>query len=450
MYLTKLTLQNIRCFKGEHTISLSREVSEDPADWRNYAGWTVLTGRNGSGKTTALRAIVMGLMGSRIPAPYDSPLDWATMGETVAFIDLKAWLEQNEHAEYSIAGGRENKIFAQWTYSIERGIRNYGFGRSSLGRNLEYDKRIGPWGTDPKGFFLAAYGAKRRLGSPGEEIGDPLPVDRFNRVITLFDESATLTESIRWLRFHHLLRLEGHPESDTLITNTLRLLADGLLPDNNRVEEVNSKGLWITRDGVKLPIQQISDGYRAVVSLVVDLIRQLSGAFDDLRFVERDGRWVCELPGVVLIDEVDAHLHVEWQRRLGFWLTTHFPRIQFIVTSHSPFICQAASPKGLIRLPGPGEDRRIEHVPEHIFNGVVNGGIDEAVMSELFGLDSPRSDRAEALRDRVAALEIKVLKKTASEAELEEYKAKKALLPDDMDELADRSVRRLLHSRDAQ
>lgn len=447
MYLTKLTLQNIRCFKGEHTLSLSREVSEDPADWRNYAGWTVLTGRNGSGKTTALRAIVMGFLWSRIPNPYRSPSEWATRGISVA----KATIDMRIDSVDKVAQNRtildHYVVRSRWEYSDD-GSNNGGdmsWGRQGTDNILPL-----PWMTDPKGCFLAAYGAKRRLGSPGEEIGDPLPVDRFNRVITLFDESATLTESIRWLRFHHLLRLEKQAASDTLITNTLRLLADGLLPDNNTVEEVNSKGLWITRDGVKLPIQQISDGYRAVVSLVVDLIRQLSGAFDDLRFVERDGRWVCELPGVVLIDEVDAHLHVEWQRRIGFWLTTHFPRIQFIVTSHSPFICQAASPKGLIRLPGPGEDRRIEHVPEHIYNGVVNGGIDEAVMSELFGLDSPRSDRAEALRDRVAALEIKVLKKTASEAELEEYKATKALLPDDMDELADRSVRRLLHSRDAQ
>jgi hypothetical protein len=447
MYLTKLTLQNVRCFKGEHSISLSREVSSDPADWRNYAGWTVLTGRNGSGKTTALRAIVMGLLGDRLPSSYVLPLDWQTKKQIRSSVQITLQHDSADHGRNTVG---ETNVIQQWVYS-EEGV---GLGSHHSESKLDsYDsegKRVGPWRIDPKGFFLAAYGAKRRLGSPGEEIGDPLPVDRFNRVITLFDESATLTESIRWLRYHHLLRLEKQEASDTLIQHTIRLLADGLLPDNNRVEEVNYKGLLITRDGVKLPIQQISDGYRAVVSLVVDLIRQLSGAFDDLRFVERDGRWVCELPGVVLIDEVDAHLHVEWQRRIGFWLTAHFPRIQFIVTSHSPFICQAASPKGLIRLPGPGEDRRIEHVPEHIYNGVVNGGIDEAVMSELFGLDSPRSDRAEALRDHVAALEIKVLKKTASEAELEEYKAKKALLPDDMDELADRSVRRLLHSRDAQ
>ena len=48
--------------------------------------------------------------------------------------------------------------------------------------------------------------------------------------------------------------------------------------------------------------------------------------------------------GVVLIDEVDVHLHVSWQRSIGFWLKKHFPNVQFIVTTHSPFVCQAADP----------------------------------------------------------------------------------------------------------
>jgi predicted ATPase len=51
--------------------------------------------------------------------------------------------------------------------------------------------------------------------------------------------------------------------------------------------------------------------------------------------------------GVELIDEVDAHLHPEWQREVGFWLKRHFPKIQFLVTTHSPSICQAAAPNGL-------------------------------------------------------------------------------------------------------
>src|SRR5438132_1106565 len=63
---------------------------------------------------------------------------------------------------------------------------------------------------------------------------------------------------------------------------------------------------------------------------------------------------VFDFPGVVLIDEVDSHLHPEWQRQIGFWLKRHFPKMQFIVTTHSPLICQAADVKGLFHLPAPG------------------------------------------------------------------------------------------------
>ncbi|GHA10178.1 hypothetical protein GCM10010389_56740 [Streptomyces echinoruber] len=51
----------------------------------------------------------------------------------------------------------------------------------------------------------------------------------------------------------------------------------------------------------------------------------------------------------------DVGLHVSWRRRIGPWLTAHFPGLQLLVTTHSPYICQSADPGGLIRLPGPRE-----------------------------------------------------------------------------------------------
>ncbi|WP_437719812.1 AAA family ATPase [Sorangium sp. So ce861] len=106
--------------------------------------------------------------------------------------------------------------------------------------------------------------------------------------------------------------------------------------------------------------------------------------------------------GVVLIDEMDMHLHVAWQQRIGFWLKKHFRGIQFIVTTHSPFICQAADPKGLIRLPAPGGGERAEHMPDELLKIIVNGDADAAAMTALFGLEHTHS--AELLRARGASL----------------------------------------------
>src|SRR5436309_3243341 len=70
-----------------------------------------------------------------------------------------------------------------------------------------------------------------------------------------------------------------------------------------------------------------------MLSLSVDLLRWLTKAFPN----EPN---VMNCSGVVLIDELDTHLHPTWQREIGFWLREKFPNIQFIVGTHSPFLAQ--------------------------------------------------------------------------------------------------------------
>ncbi|MEU0339977.1 AAA family ATPase [Streptomyces bobili] len=128
-----------------------------------------------------------------------------------------------------------------------------------------------------------------------------------------------------------------------------------------------------------------------MAALVVDILKQFHDVFGaDLWESElweaRSGSIALMTPGVVIIDEIDAHLHISWQRRIGPWLTAHFPRIQFIVTTHSPYICQAADPGGLIRLPGVDEARPPEVIDQDLYDRVVYGSGDDAVLSDLFGL----------------------------------------------------------------
>ncbi|MCP2247956.1 AAA domain-containing protein, putative AbiEii toxin, Type IV TA system [Lentzea aerocolonigenes] len=155
-----------------------------------------------------------------------------------------------------------------------------------------------------------------------------------------------------------------------------------------------------------------------MTALVVDLLKQIHDAYGELQV---EGNAVTA-PGVVIIDEVDAHLHVSWQQRIGGWLKAHFPNIQFIVTTHSPYICQAADPGGLIRLPGPDEQLPPHVVDQDLYERVVYGSGDDAVLTELFGLDSPYSEQAEQLRTRLVDLEVKVLAGTADEQEVRQYR----------------------------
>lgn len=209
----------------------------------------------------------------------------------------------------------------------------------------------------------------------------------------------------------------------------LSVLGDELLPDGYHVEDVDSEGLWVARDGDRYPLREMSDGFRTVAALVVDLLKQIHDAFGDEAFGETGGGpSPLQVPGVVIIDEIEAHLHVTWQRRIGPWLTTHFPNIQFIVTTHSPYICQAADPGGLIRLPGVDENAAPEVVPEDLYERVVYGSGDDAVLSDLFGLDTPYSERAEHARAEFVSLESKVYEGDTSPDTVERYQELKHLL----------------------
>jgi hypothetical protein len=265
------------------------------------------------------------------------------------------------------------------------------------------------------------YGPFRRHSKPDVALRDSADV-RAAGFRTLFDEDATLVEGVSWLIGQHLLRLEGKAGAAELLETVLRLLGDGLLPDGFRICRVDSEGLWVARaDGREFPMRRMSDGYRTVGALVVDIVRRMHAAYGHVQVEEREDAPTLPYPGVVVIDEVDAHLHVSWQKKIGGWLKAHFPEIQFIVTTHSPYICQSADPGGLIRLPGPDEQEPPRVVGEDLYRRIVYGSGDDAVLSELFGLETPYSDEAERLRERLGELEGRVLDGVASEDEAAEY-----------------------------
>ncbi len=288
----------------------------------------------------------------------------------------------------------------------------------------------GPWGENPEGWMVAGYGPFRRLSSAASDAQRlMLGAGHISRLVSLFREDASLSESVRWLQEIYLRRLEKREGSQELEDLVLELLDDGLLPSEVRVKKVDSDGLWVEHQGVLLPLNQLSDGYRTVAALVLDIVRHLSDAYGTLESHRSDSGLSLPYPGVVLIDEIDAHLHVSWQQVIGFWLKTRFPQIQFIVSTHSPFVCQAADAQGLIRLPAPGEQAVAEHVDSELFLRVVNGTADEATLTDLFGLEQTHSKQSEELRRSVAVLEAKILRGDATKADQNSYDQLQLQLP---------------------
>lgn len=285
------------------------------------------------------------------------------------------------------------------------------------------------WSEASRGFFYAAYGPFRRLTGGGPETQRLMLAHMpLSRVVSLFREDVSLAESVRWLQELHFRGLEGRAGADGLVNGVISLLNDGLMPDEIQIENVNSEGLWTRQSGNSLPLQELSDGYRTVCSLVTDLVRNLASTFPDFRIETADGQPRVTHPGVVLIDEVDIHLHISWQRRIGPWLTAHFPNIQFLVTTHSPYVCQSASEGGLIRLPGVSEAGSPKQVDEQLYRRVVHGTGDDAVASELFGIDSLYQESTRRLRRALTSVEANIALGHASQEDRREYERLRAEL----------------------
>lgn len=436
MYIRKLQIENIRCF-GAADEGVDLDLTRPDG---SYAGWTVIAGRNGTGKTTLLRAISLSIVGPLVARNLqESFAGWIRKGAESALV--RTQMDYDIRDRFVGSGNIPAPPF--WT-----GLRwqsQPGGPEPSLeappGLNPRTRARIpdrGPWSDNPQGWFVAGYGPFRRLSGHASDAqrlmsGPP----RIARLVSLFREDASLTEAIEWLReiYFRQLDLERREKGSEVLAlfnlqmAVLELLDDGLLPDGAQVERFDADGLWIRRDNVVLPLMELSDGYRTMIALVFDLVSQLHRCFGELTLQKRDGRVFLPYRGVALIDEIDTHLHVSWQQRIGFWLKEHFPGIQFIVTTHSPFICQAADPNGLIRLRAPGDDKATGQVREALYYTIVNGGADDAVLTELFGLEHPHSDAAERLREQVSELEALVLEGKATPKQKRELERLEAQLP---------------------
>src|SRR5262249_4152028 len=146
----------------------------------------------------------------------------------------------------------------------------------------------------------------------------------------------------------------------------------------------------------EVPVLDLSDGYRSFLALVIDILRHLEGSGDLPRSVEEEeGGPRIDTEGVILIDEVDAHLHPSWQREIGFRLRRVVPGIHVIVTSHSPFVAQAASDGGLFVLQSAGPEGMVE--AQQPLDSVKGWRVDQILTSPLFGLDATRDEETESL-----------------------------------------------------
>jgi hypothetical protein len=403
-----------------------------------YPGWTVIAGRNGAGKSTFLKAIALSISGTTSArALQESFQGWIRSGSASATVATQLAFEPYDRFERT---GRL-PVSTFWTGLKWEGAADQEptLTEYQLNKKMKQTPERGPWSEEPKGWFVAGYGPFRRLtGHASDAQRLMIGPSHVPRLVSLFREDASLVEAAQWLKDVYLRRLEKKPGADVLESNTIALLNDGMLPDGVKIERVDSDGLWVRKEAAILPLRDLSDGYRTSIALVLDLIRHMHRVYGDFHVENKtetteDGNQatylVAPYPGVVLIDEIDVHLHITWQQRIGYWLKKRFPRIQFIVSSHSPFVCQAADPGGLIRLATPGEEVPAQVASPSLHKRVILGTAEEAVMSDLFGVESTRSPDSQRLISELSKLEALALRGKATEEDRRRMKQLQLELP---------------------
>jgi len=167
-----------------------------------------------------------------------------------------------------------------------------------------------------------------------------------------------------------------------------------------------------------VPVRQLGYGYRTMVAWIVDfasrMVERYPGSPDPLAE-----------PAVVLVDEIDLHLHPRWQRELIGFLTERFPNTQFVATAHSPLIVQAASGANIALLKREGDHIVIENNPETIRGW----SLDQILTSDLYGLETARPPDTEKLMLRRKELLTKPRLTKADKKKLEDIEAKLGPIP---------------------
>jgi len=413
MYIKRVVLENLRGFR-------QLDFDFERPD-HGYAGWAVITGDNAAGKTAVLKAIALALVGTDTARALQPSLQgWVRRGASEAVMAVE--IVAGEADKFGQGRRYEHPFWSELKLSTVPGPE-VTLSVVDKHKNKGKGPKHGPWAENPTGWYAVGYGPFRRLyGASPDAQRMMVGPSRVARFATMFREDATLGECEIWLKDLHVKKLEGREKEARTLDSVLRLLNDDFLRNGLRIEKVDSEGLWL-RDAsnIVLPLADMSEGYRAALALLVDMIRHMVGVYGPDGLVkEVQGHQIVPHNGIVLIDEIDSHLHPEWQRQIGFWLKERFPNIQFVVTTHSAMICQAADENLIYHLPPPGDQSEPIRIQGEDYKKIIRSKPDEIFVSPAFRMEHTRSPRAVKARRKFAELQAKEHAGVLSETEKRE------------------------------
>lgn len=328
MYIDELKLTNFRTFQRETVSFLHPDQHFEPSPNATlpfpkppFSNLNLLMGNNGAGKTTLLKAVAIACLG---PAIEDVKLPLYRLIRREPGADMPA-PEAHVEARFTThpqdgqpEGALESRITLTALLDVER-VRWAD----------PVEKRWHPiFSAKSDAFFFVGYGAARHVESRDRVDLGARQTDSFvraQRVRSLFEESYSLVPLSAWLP---LLEIEN-PGRFTQV----RRLIDRLLAHTGYTftgEREQGEYLF-EKNELRVPQPALSDGYRAFLGWIGDLLYHVCETCPS-------GKKLVENRGIVMVDEIDLHLHPKWQLTVLQTLAAALPNIQFILTSHSPLL----------------------------------------------------------------------------------------------------------------
>jgi hypothetical protein len=344
--LREVSLSNLRCIEGTR---FTVRASSDP----DRGQWIVLLGDNGVGKTTLLRALALALVKpAYVPRGPDSDTLRAlrrgsTAGEVRIKFDLGA-SERETHCRFSLSDDRTER----W-------------------EPLEQNARP----------FVVGYGVFRTVGDVGS--GVTSTVNEQQAILSLLSPRYAVLSAREWLN-------TLGEEADVIGGAVRQALTDALRPAG--VEDVRvslEHGFTVSGPAVgeEIPLGSLSDGYLSTTGWIVDVMaRWVAAARREQRPLVRN--FHHHMTGVVLIDEIDQHLHPRWQRDLIQTVRKVFPRLSFVATTHNPLTVLELDEGELFGLRR-DEQRRVVVEPLPPIHGLMT---DRVLTGAWFSLGSTLDD----------------------------------------------------------
>lgn len=386
LYVTTLQLQDFKCFgHAKLTLQYPGRKTQGASEIPNV---NVILGDNGGGKSSILRALALSALAWILPHSGFVPLRLVRRGAADTArprSELKATLVVAKGELPSHGGVFKPRVellahLEPGKGSIDKLTPVATLTSQAVPRALDDDRS--------PSFFLVGYGATRRVetGDFSESSARRSRGLRYARVAGLFEEHVTLRPMHQWLA-----KLEA--QRSPRVAEVFALLNAVLPPDvrfTGAFDAVDNQYLFESH-GRQLPLASLSDGYQAFVGWIGDLLSHLCD-------VTPADTALTDLPGMVLVDEVDLHLHPQWQLSVVPTLARCFPKLQFVFTSHSPLVANTVKRENIfVTDVASDESATVKQLEEHVYGR----GAEQLLLSSYFGLTTTRPSAFEAKSEKL-------------------------------------------------